>query len=343
MAKRDEKKKMAVVLSGLLLMGAGIYGLVVFLGRLQVTAMDSPKKKEIYGSYYVLIEDGHDSTLWDSIYEGARREGEENCDAYVEYLGKNLTADYTVQDKLRIAIDSGVDGIILNGGSSEETDRLLEEAVGKGIPVVTALDDSAYNLRKCFVGVNNYILGQEYSRLCFELLSENPRDSWVAVLMDSSSTGTGKNTMFWGMRETLDEKIRETGWDYEIKVQAVSIDSSNAFMTEETIRKLLVTEEEHPDILICLSETDTRRAYEAVVDYIKVGEVRILGYYKSEGILDAIQKKIISSTVVVDGEQLGSFCVQALTEYRETGYVNGYFPIDTYVIDENNVGQYQLP
>ena len=114
-------------------------------------------------------------------------------------------------------------------------------------------------------------------------------------------------------------------------------------MTEEAIRKLLVTEEEHPDILICLSETDTRRAYEAVVDYIKVGEVRILGYYQSEGILDAIQKKIISSTVVVDGEQLGSFCVQALTEYRETGYVNGYFPIDTYVIDENNVGQYLIP
>ena len=34
MAKRDEKKKMAVVLFGLLLMGLGIYGLVVFLGRL---------------------------------------------------------------------------------------------------------------------------------------------------------------------------------------------------------------------------------------------------------------------------------------------------------------------
>ena len=83
MAKRDEKKKMAVVLFGLLLMGLGIYGLVVFLGRLQVTGMDSPKKKEIYGSYYVLIEDGHDSTLWDSIYEGARREGEDNCDDYV--------------------------------------------------------------------------------------------------------------------------------------------------------------------------------------------------------------------------------------------------------------------
>lgn len=343
MLEKSERKKIAAVLAVVMLIGLGVYGSALFLGKLQVTAMDSPKGNEFYDAYYVLIEDGHDMALWNSIYEGARKEGEENCNAYVEYLGKNLTADYTVQDKLRIAIDSGVDGIILNGGSSEETDRLLSEAVGKGIPVVTALDDSAYNLRKCFVGVNNYILGQEYSRLCWELLSENPRDSHVVVLMDSSATGTGKNTMFWGMRETMDEKILETGWEYDIKVQAVSIDSSNAFMTEETIRKLLVTEEDHPDILICLSETDTRRAYEAVVDYIKVGEVRILGYYKSDGILDAIQKKIISSTVVVDGEQLGSFCVQALTEYRETGYVNGYFPVDTYVIDETNVGQYLLP
>ncbi len=120
MAERNEKKKMTAVLLVLLLTGLGLYGLVVFLGRLQVTAMESPKKNEIYGAYYVLIEDGHDSTLWDSIYEGARKEGEENCNAYVEYLGKNLTADYTVQDKLRIALDSGVDGIILNGAARKK-------------------------------------------------------------------------------------------------------------------------------------------------------------------------------------------------------------------------------
>ena len=75
MAKRDEKKKMAVVLFGLLLMGLGIYGLVVFLGRLQVTGRDPPKKKEIYGSFYELMEDGIDRTRWDSVYAGARREG----------------------------------------------------------------------------------------------------------------------------------------------------------------------------------------------------------------------------------------------------------------------------
>lgn len=340
MKKKITKKKIAALLPVLLLVSMGIYALAQHWDRFWNGTSDSAHMEELYDAYYVLIEDGHDSTLWNSIYEGARKEGEESCNAYVEYLGKNLTADYTVQEKLRIAIDAGVDGIILNGGSSGETDKLLEEAVNKGIPVVTALDDSAYNLRKCFVGVNNYILGQEYSRLCWEILSENPRDSRVAVLMDSSTTGTGKNTLFWGMKETLDEKLQETGWEYEIKVQAISIDSSNAFVTEEAIRKLLVTEEEHPDILICLSETDTRRAYEAVVDYIKVGEVHILGYYKSETVLEAIQKKIISSTVVVNGEQLGSLCVKALKEYRETGYVNGYFPIETYIIDENNVALY---
>ena len=47
MAERNEKKKMTAVLLVLLLTGLGLYGLVVFLGRLQVTAMESPKKNDL--------------------------------------------------------------------------------------------------------------------------------------------------------------------------------------------------------------------------------------------------------------------------------------------------------
>lgn len=323
----------------LLLLGASIYTLIGFDGRVRAVSDGSRGEGKPYGSYYVLIESGNDNVLWNSIYEGARKEGEENCDAYVEYFGRNLTTDYTVADKLRIAIDAGVDGIILNGDGSQEVNELVKEAADKGIPVVTALEDSAFDLRVCFVGVNNYNLGQEYSNLVWKLLSRNPRDATVAVLMDAGSTDTGKSTLYL-LREALDTMVREKDWAYNLEVWAIAIDSGNAFVAEETIRNLLVNKDAQPDILICLSETDTRRAYEAVVDYIKVGEVNILGYYESEAILNAIQKEVIFSTVAVDGEQLGSFCVQALAEYQESGRVNGYFPVDLYVIDQDNVEHY---
>ena len=53
----------------------------------------------------------------------------------------------------------------------------------------------------------------------------------------------------------------------------MSIDSSNAFMTEETIRKLLVTEEEHPDILISRHYRDplSHRLFQEAVCLLRAG------------------------------------------------------------------------
>ena len=53
-----------------------------------------------------------------------------------------------------------------------------------------------------------------------------------------------------------------------------------------------------------------------------------------------MESKTTVSTITVDGEQVGSLCVQALGEYRKTGYVNGYLPVDTCLIDRENVSEY---
>ena len=60
--------------------------------------------------------------------------------------------------------------------------------------------------------------------------------------------------------------------------------------------------------------------------------MQILGYYDSETILNAVAKNIIYSTITLDAEQMGRLCVQALEEYRQTGYTNGYMAVDTRLI-----------
>ena len=72
----------------------------------------------------------------------------------------------------------------------------------------------------------------------------------------------------------------------------VSVDDTNAFSVEESIRDIFM-EEELPDIIICLNELNTTCVYQAVVDYNKVGEVSILGYYDSETIINAIDRNVI--------------------------------------------------
>ena len=181
----------------LLLFGVTIYSLAAFRGSIRYAVHQDPLEAQRYSAYYVLIAENGDNLLWSSVYKGAKQEGMENGDACVEFFGNRLFSERTAAEKLRMAIDAGVDGIILNGDGSE-TQELVQEAGEKGIPVVTVLGDEAADVRQCFVGVNSYHLGQEYAGRIWKLLQEMEEDSQIQVLLNSGDADPGKNTLFLG-------------------------------------------------------------------------------------------------------------------------------------------------
>ena len=326
----------AVIIIGLLFMILLTVGCVAyFRSKIVEAGIQGNEEEMYYDHHFVLITDNPDDPIWDSIYEGCRNQGMENG-IYVEYFGVDLPVEYSVPELLRIAIDSDVDGIIVAGDDSAETEELINEAVGLGIPVATVLSDSMSSLRQCFVGISNYSLGQEYGKQAIDLLSQEEKQK-IYVLLDSGSGDTSKNTLFLGLKDTILENFGDSS---NIEIQAIAVDENSPFQSEETIRTLMLDEENLPDILICLNAVDTRCAYQAAVDYNKVGIVEILGYYDSEAILTAVDKRIIYSTISVDGVQMGIQCIEALKEYEETGYVNGYLPVNTKLIDAGNVDYY---
>lgn len=282
---------------------------------------------ETYDQHYVLITDGEDSDFWNKVYESALGEARQEG-VYVERFGEGLAVDYSRNELLKMAIQASVDGIIVPGDEDEDTIALINEAVEKGIPVVTVLQDSTGSLRNCFVGNNNYNLGQEYGRQILELLPEDGKKSRVMVLANESRADTSQNLTMLGIRETLEQEL---GKDIPA-VESRPVDNTGNFSAEESIRDIFLDPGEMPDILVCLNEVYTRCAYQAAVDYNQVGTVQILGYYDSETILNAVAKNIIYSTITLDAEQMGRLCVQALEEYRQTGYTNSYMAVDTRLI-----------
>ena len=76
-----------------------------------------------------------------------------------------------------------------------------------------------------------------------------------------------------------------------------------------------------------------------MIDYNKVGELQLLGYYKSDQILEAVTKGNIPVTLVIDTEQMGRYCVQALEEYLQEGHANSYYSVDLQFVTKENVGQ----
>lgn len=289
-----------------------------------------------YQGYYALITEERKSSFWQSVYQGAYEAGvKEN--AYVEMLGSNLSTTYSREDLMRIAIDSGVDGIIVEADETKQMAELINEAVDAGIPVVTLYGDSTQSNRISFVGVGSYNLGREYGRQILQIAEEQEKDRVkVSVLVNSYTQNSSQNILCSGIQETV-ENANKSGTDIEITL--VSVDNTNAFSVEESIRDIFM-ENELPDIIICLNELNTTCVYQAVVDYNKVGQVNILGYYDSETIIKAIDRNVIYATVSVDTEQMGQFCIDALTEYYDYGNTSQYFTADIAFIDKDNVSRY---
>ena len=295
--------------------------------------------KEKYDQYYVMITEDRKSDFWQSVYRGAYERGQEE-NVYVDLLGEHLSQEYSREDLMRIAMTSGVDGIFVESDESDEMLQMIDEAVERGIPVVTLYGDNTHSERCSFVGVGSYNLGREYGRQVLKLTSvqKNPDVLDVAVLVNAHALNSAQNIVCSGIQYALEqEKLQGP----EIELSLVTVDDTNTFSVEESIRDIFM-EKKLPDIIICLNELNTTCVYQAVVDYNCVGEVSILGYYDTDTILKAIERNVIYATISIDTEQMGAFCVDALREYYRYGYTSQYFTADVTIIDQNNVGEYLI-
>lgn len=292
-----------------------------------------------YEKHFAMITSDSKSSFWQNVYQNARMRGAEQG-VYVELLGTNLDVEYKETELMKIAIESQVDGIILEASDEEEMAQLIEEAADRGIPVVTASGDCHGSKRISFVGISSYNLGHEYGNLVCEILEKKKEEKesyQVVVLMDEGNYDTGQNLVYSGIQETV---LGEYGGDAQIEIKASLVNKRTAFAAEEVVRDIFLSEAESPDIVICLNEMYTTCAYQAAIDYNKVGVIDILGYYQSETILNAIGSNVIYATLTVNTNQMGQYCVDALVEYDKTGYVSDYVAVETSLINVKNVPEY---
>lgn len=337
--KQKQKNKssftlmLVITMVGIVL--TAVIGIVAF--SLYMTSLRDTMDGTVYSQYYVMIVENRKDAFWQAVYRGAYEAGQKE-NIYVELLGDNLSNNYEREDLMRIAIASEVDGIIVTADESEEMSLLIDEAVAAGIPVVTLYEDNTHSGRCSFVGVGSYNLGREYGKQVLKIAEEKGEDAplKVAVLVNANAKDSSQNILCSGIQETIDMEKKAGS---KIEISLVTIDDANAFAVEEAIRDIFM-EGDTPDIFVCLNELSTTCVYQAVVDYNRVGEVSILGYYDSDTILNAIDRNVIHASVSIDTMQMGVFCVDALSEYHELGYTSQYFTADITLIDKDNVSEY---
>ena len=283
-----------------------------------------------YKSHYVFISDEDNEDFWKEVYESALEQAEED-DIYVENLKNSLSFAYSDKDLLRVAINSGVDGIIYGGSNDAVAQSLINHAVSEDIGVVLLQNDSEYTARQSFIGIGYYELGHIYASQIAEIMSTDDMNAAnVFIYVSSSMSDEDCNVLTLAIEDSFQEKYTSLT---KPKIELERISSRDSFGTEEEVRSALL-QENLPDIMIFLSGTLTQCACQALVDLNRVGDTYALGYYVNHTILDSIDKRILYSTITVKTDDMGRLAVKALEEYEEYGYTNSYQPVGIKLVDK---------
>ncbi len=334
--KNPQKRTVYLALAGLaLVVLVTILGWRAYIRTIQRDEWEELGIQREYKSHYVIIPDDYTSPLWQDIYRSAKTAAEAS-DAYVELLGDWEAGDYTPLSYVDIAIAAKADGIIVRPDGTANMRDAIARADAAGIPVVTVIDDDTASSRKSFVGFNNYQLGAAYGQQILGCVDGDTRK--ITVLFKSGNSGN--ELIFRNLKGVIEDGL-SAEQKKNVEIQSLTIRAQSTFDAEEVIRDLIHEEDTRPDILVCMNETDSESAYNAMVDYNQVGDIDIIGYYQSETILDAIEKGIVPMAFTLDTEQMGQYCVEALEEYRTMGYTSNYMSVDLNVITQQNVEAYR--
>ena len=335
----ERKYLLAAIMLGTVMLVIVVLSLLFLHRQIRESAsLLASAQGEEFDSYYILISDNEDQDFWDGIMKGAKDEAAKQG-ILLEKAGERVNSEYSKTQQMEMAIYSKPDGIILDAGESSSVAKLIHQAYVAGIPVVTVGNDSPASERISFVSISNANLSREYGAQICKLVKEKGVEKKegeqvkVCILLDSESASASQSVVLTGIQDYISSQ----GMADDIRLETVPVHNNSVFSAEEEIRDLFLhSEGQKPaDIMVCLNLQNTTCVYQTVLDYNMVGRVAILGFYNSETIQSALDKDIIRATIMVDTEQMGRNCVEALTEYRESGYVSDYYAVQLSLLESD--------
>ncbi len=328
--KRDNRKWLIV--AAVVLVVASVAAMMA--GYLLIPGKNTVGEDD-YGSYayhIAIISDDTDTSFWGDVYAGAVAAGKQ-YGAYVEQTGDGLVNQLSIEDAINMAIYEHVDGILLRPAEEENIRKMIDKACSHGIPVITMQKDVPDSRRQGFVGINDYFLGQEYGKRVLKIAADNTR--LVAVLLPGASfNATSRKWFRLGLINTVQkEQIR---FDFQIIWDDKGLNNA-----EDVIHDMVEGNMERPDMIICLDEVITQSAYQLIRDQGLSDQIRIIGSYVSDDILNGIEQGYIDSTITVDPEAMGRMSIDALMTYKKHHMVSYYTEVDTMLVDQVSAAAYR--
>ncbi|AEE97537.1 substrate-binding domain-containing protein [Mahella australiensis] len=277
--------------------------------------------------HFYMVAPNLSDPFWQEVKKGADDAAKHYSVAY-EFKAPRFNDSGEEKKFLNIAIASEVDGIVTHVPYNEDFTDVINAAADDGIPVVTMENDAAASKRKTFVGVSNFLLGEEAAKLVNETMGGKGR---VAVIINSAQ------------RDISSQNITVSGFKNAIAKNYNGINIADIYTSEmgilsaEDIVGRIIRSQPKVDAIYVTDASDTLGVAQAVVDYNKVGEIKIVGYGDSEDILDYINKGVIYGVVMNDPYKMGYNSIKSLVEIKKENNVSAFIDTDLKIITKDDI------
>lgn len=318
---RDLKKSIAIPLVVIFFFCSNLF----FIYLLK----DKKIEREPIKPKIVLISHIKTNPYWLSIKEGAEKAAKERG-AVVEFLGPTTASTEEGLKLFEMATSAKVNGIITYVQEEGKYKKKINDAIEKGIPVVTIDSDEEDSNRLTYVGTDNILAGQVAGK---EMVKEIGNEGNVAIVM--------------GGKSVKNQEERVEGFSSYItsnsNLKVVDSDSSDAMLLEaEIITRKILNRNNKIDALFCASALDGIGAAKAVKDLNYTNKVKIICFDDLDDTLSNIRNGIVSATIVQRSNEMGYRAVnRIMDEIEGKSYRVSKILTDVDVIDKSNIDTYE--
>ncbi|MDR1135561.1 MAG: substrate-binding domain-containing protein [Clostridiales Family XIII bacterium] len=260
--------------------------------------------------------------FWRIVEQGLKMGGDEFNVKY-EVNGPSTENDIDTQiSMVRAAIKKKPDVLILAAGDFERLAPVCEEAVAAGIRLISLDSDVNSDKKLCFVGTDNYELGQKLGFLVDGILK--PGDTFGVIgHVESSFTAMERERGLMDAVENVEERMAA------IRFCGSSVDRSR----KQTIEII----QQHPEItcMVGLNESSALGICRALDDLGMTGDIRVVACDSSETQIKYMESGVIQSAVIQNPFNMGYLSMVAAVRIMNGEKVEPYINTGSVVIDRD--------
>ena len=278
--------------------------------------------------HFVIITRDNSDPFWTKFKNGATEAGAQN-NILVEFVDISHKDAALTADAVERAILSDVDGIALQPYDVEKTSAALKKARDSGISALTFENDVFYIPEIPTVGSTSYEIGYQAGEMAAEASDGKAK---IAVLANDPGVQDSKqynNIKMQGLLEAISKYP-------EMSVEQMYTLDTKMFEVDK-LTTSIITEKPEIDLIVCSDSENTPGVAQVIIDSVKVGNVKIIGYGAMPKTIEYIGGGVIYGTITPDSYNIGYNTVNQLAEMCGGKQISEFLNTDIYTFTSGNL------